>query len=659
MLKRLTALTLSACMLLGSPGGLALAEAAEAGDAATVDGVEVAPDSVILHLSEQVKFNSFVTPNPPRIVIELLNAQYTPETRALAGQGKFLKRVRAGQYQKEPTMISRVVLDLVEAVDYQTHWEGSDLSVRLQGAPAPQAAAEKPAAAAEEAPKEAQKPAEAAPPAETPAPATPAPAAKPQKKAHKESGGYSSELSEMAASEMTPRDREAEAESAVAAPAPSPGYYRRARRDLMSTLPSEAKSVDYENVDVRDVLKHLAAEARINVIYGPDVSGPVTLHLSDVPFNEIFLTVLQVSGLVADQVGENVLRVMSPATLTKMRSVSVNQTRVIKLKYSKAADLKAAVDAVRKAEGRQGALTSDDSTNSLIVTDTLDGIASVERLLGRLDVRPQQVMIEAKLVEVTLDKSLNFGIQWDYLSSEQSKMGGQLGTNLVGTLTSPSAGTALTKTPIDQNANAVAGAGAGGRGTGVFLPSDRVFGAFTFGRITNNYFLSATLTAAASQDKVKVLSDPKIATLNGKKASINITTNIPYSTSNVASTGVTSQQVSQISTGIELDVTPTVNADGRITIEVSPTVSQPSATVASAVVGVPAVDQRTAKTTVLVQDGETIVIGGLITDSVTESVAKVPLLGDIPLIGWLFKKKSVDRRRVELLIFVTTRVLQS
>jgi type IV pilus assembly protein PilQ len=107
-----------------------------------------------------------------------------------------------------------------------------------------------------------------------------------------------------------------------------------------------------------------------------------------------------------------------------------------------------------------------------------------------------------------------------------------------------------------------------------------------------------------------------------------------------------------------LDVTPTVNADGRITLEVNPTVSQPSGQSATGA-GAPAVDSRMAKTMVISQDGETIVIGGLITDSVSNQVAKVPILGDIPFLGWLFKKKFIDRSRVELLIFVTTRVMPS
>ncbi|MFA6029923.1 MAG: type IV pilus secretin PilQ [Elusimicrobiota bacterium] len=732
MLKRLIALTTTLSLLLG-PGGIPLSAAEQAASAATLDGIEVGPDQVTLHLSEQAKYNTFVTADPPRLVVELLNTEFQSGSKVQKGQGNFLKKVRAGQFQKEPTMISRIVLDLVRLVGYQAGWEGRSLVVRLQSAAADEAAAKaavpapvvkaeegkavpvvaaKPAAKPAETAKPAAKPAEAAKPVETAKPAAkpveapkvaakpaevPVPVAKPAapksieapkataesampvpaavpvkaaapkvekaaaKKAPELPKGFSPELGDMAATGVADKVRDGEGEAAESAAASSSGvgggFDRRTRRDILGSLSNELISLDYEGTDVRDVIKLLASKARINIIYGPDVAGSLTLHLTDVPFSEAFMTILQMQGLVADQAGENILRIMTPTTLQKERTVAVNQTRIIRLKYSKAADIKGAIDAVRQAEGRAGKLNSDEATNSLIVTDTLDGIASVERLLSKLDVRPQQVMIEAKLVEVKLTKDLNFGIQWDYAGVDSGKFAGKQGQTTIGTLTNPNDAT-LAK-PLDQNSSAALGVGAGGRGTGVFLPASKVFGALTVGRITNNYFLSATLTAAASAGKVKVLSDPKIATLNGKKASINITTNIPYATSNVASTGVTSQSVGNIVTGIQLDVTPTINADGRITIQIKPTVSQPSGTTASAVVGVPAVDTRTADTTVLVQDGETVVIGGLITDSVVNTVAKVPLLGDIPILGWLFKKKIVERSRVELLIFVTPHVMPS
>ena len=151
-----------------------------------------------------------------------------------------------------------------------------------------------------------------------------------------------------------------------------------------------------------------------------------------------------------------------------------------------------------------------------------------------------------------------------------------------------------------------------------------------------------------------MLSEPKIATLNNQAATINVTTQIPYNTSNISATGAQTVTVTYVVTGIKLTVTPSINADGRITLNINPDVSQPSAASPGTA---PAIDSRTALTTVLVRDGETIVIGGLISDSVRDSISKVPLLGDIPILGWLFKKKTKNRVRVELLIFVTTRIL--
>ncbi|TPW19684.1 MAG: type IV pilus assembly protein PilQ, partial [Elusimicrobia bacterium] len=401
----------------------------------------------------------------------------------------------------------------------------------------------------------------------------------------------------------------------------------------------------------------------VNMVYGADVTGSITLQLREVPFNEAFLTVLSMKGLVANQVGENILRVLTPASLKTERLVAVNQTRVLRLKYAKADEISGSITAVANAEGRTAKLVVDKNTNSLIITDTLEGIAAIERLLSELDIRPQQVLIEAKLVEVQLTKDLALGIQWDYLASDEATLMNERGRNMIGTTGNPKAANSAVLPPLIDNVNAVAGLGANGRGTGVFLPADKVFGAFTFGRVTNNYFLSATLTAAASQGKAKVLSDPKVTTLNGKKATINITTSIPFVTTESTPNGAvttTKEKVEYQKTGIILDVLPTINADGRITLEVKPSVTQPSATAAKAgTTGAIATDMREANTVVIVQDGGTVVIGGLITDSAAETVAKVPLLGDIPILGYLFRKKFVERKRVELLIFVTTKIMPS
>lgn len=436
----------------------------------------------------------------------------------------------------------------------------------------------------------------------------------------------------------------------------------RRRRDIMATLPKDLiPSLDVDDVDVRDVLKMLASKANINLIYGPEVSGTMSVHLERVPFSEAFNIVLAMNKLVANQVGENILQITTPTALKEARSKQLGITRVFPVYYGKADELKTTLDSVRAAEGRQGVSVLDVKNNSIIVTESPEGLAATERLLSELDTRPRQVLIEAKLVEVKLTKDFQMGIQWDYFEVDRGRALGKDGLSSVGAVPGvpQSFGLPLHNNQITMNGVQTSGnLGAAGRGTGVLLPADKVFGALTLGRITNNYLLSATLTAAAAQGKVKVLSDPKIATINGKEAKINITNQTPYVTSSVTPTGVVTTAVQYVTTGIQLAVKPTINADGRITLDVKPKVSQPSATAAtSGASAAPGIESRDAETNVVVRDGETIVIGGLITDSVSNTEAKIPLLGDIPILGWLFRKKTVIRSRVELLIFVTTKIM--
>ncbi|HAZ07798.1 MAG TPA: hypothetical protein DCZ01_04565 [Elusimicrobia bacterium] len=719
ILKKSTAALLVAALVL--PQGIVFALPAQAAvplaPVASFQGVEVSEDIVTIKLSTAVLYNSFLTSAPPRLVMEFLDTKQEGAGQSVPGKGKFLKGVRTSQFKKSPRMVTRIVFDLVKMAGYKVALDAKGLSVAFVGsveeeapkadakaaeaAPAvpvatvvPIATAAAPPAAsmpkivAKRAVKSAAKP--AAPPAESAAlpdavtlPAAvavpvaseaPLAAVEPEKPAlpkvkpnvsaaaaFKRSGfegKMSPELVAVAESDDVSREK-------AVIPADVGDDVKSDRRlggriykDIMGRLPKDNITLDFDNTDIRDIIKLLAAKAKINIIYGADVSGALTLRLGDVPFNEAFRTVLSMMQLSTDQVGENILRVITPAELTKQRTSATTITKVIPLNYAKASDVKATIDSVRTAEGRAGSSSIDAKTNSLIVTESLEGMLATENLVSQLDQRPRQVLIEAKLVEVNANSGLNYGIQWDYAGSEGGKMGGKQGTTLIGSLISPQAASSPMTRPIDLNVNAVVGGGASGRGTGVTLAADRIFGALTVGRITNNYFLSATLTAAASEGKAKVLSNPKIATLNNQPANINVTTQIPYVTSNVASTGVQTQTVNYATVGIKLTVTPSINADNRILLVINPSVSQPSVTAAgSTQTGAPAIDSRDANTTVLVRDGETIVIGGLINDTMQDTIAKIPLLGDIPVLGWLFKKKTKTRVRNELLIFVTTRML--
>lgn len=673
-----------------------------AAETATLDGIEVSADQVTVHLSEQVRYNGFVTSEPPRLIVEFLNTEYAASGKAQEGQGEYLKRVRSAQYQREPNLISRIVLDLKKLVSYKAKWDQNRLVVSLIGSltdideeedaweePEPTAADPEPTAAEPETEPMVAEPAPTAAPKPTAVPklatvpssvpvtapmrdaAAPAAAVKPASLPKKMTTTASSELSHMAMSSDIKPEREVRVQPQEQKKKTklkgSPAV--KSRRDILATLPSDPISLDFDDTSIQDIFKLLAIKAKVNIVYGSDVSGSLTLRLSDVPFNEAFMTVLSMQGLVASQVGQNILRVMTPTTLTKERTAAVTQTRVIHLNYVDAKKVVAALTAVRSAEKRTGVINVDEYTNSLIITDSLDGIAAAERLLAELDVRPKQVMIEVKLVEVQLNKDFDVGIEWDYFSVNQSKQFGQHGQDVIGNISKyPSSANEASVNninPIDQNVIqdlSKLPVGGGGRGTGVFLPATNVFGAFTYGRVTNNYLLNATLSAAASRGKAKVLSDPKISAMNGEKATIDITTSIPFVTSETVqgATPTTTEKVEYIKTGIQLEVQPTINSDGSITLDVKPNVSQPSAVSASAgSTGAIATDSRKAETRVHVNDGDTIVIGGLITDSESDTVAKIPLLGDIPILGWLFKKKSVTRTRTELLIFVTSKIVKN
>jgi type IV pilus secretin PilQ/predicted competence protein len=618
--KRFTA-ALIAALVAFPPGSLPVLWAASA---PSVDGIAATGDQVQIVLSGEPQYESFVTAVPPRLIVEIAGAQYKA-ARSFAGSGRLVKGVRGGQFKPAPELVSRVVLDLNEMASYQIVKNAQGLLVTLSGGSAKTQTAS---------------------------------GSLPKPRVGETNGmttDVTTDLNDMAQkNDVTPGGSSGDA-VAAAAPPPTVGGGKKGYSDIMSRLPHDVVSLDFDNTDIKDVIKLLSAKAKINIIYGNDVSGNLSLHLTDVPFDEAFRTILTMMNLSTTQVGENILRVLTPQALLRSQAAAATATKVITLNYSKASDILPTVTSVRTAEGRAGTAIADTKTNSLIITESLEGLPRTELLISQLDQKPKQVLIEAKIVEVGLTNSLAYGIQWDYLEVDPSKMGHKQGTNMIGTSGAPSANAGLV-TPLDQNTSVANGVGANGRGTGVNLPADKIFGALTLGRITNNYFLSATLTAAAAQGKVKVLSDPKVATLNNQAANINITTQIPYVTSN-ATANTVSQAVAYVTVGIQLSVTPSINADGRITLQINPVVSQPSATAAAAAGGAPAVDSRNATTTVLVRDGETIVIGGLISDSVQNTIAKIPILGDIPIIGWLFKKKTVSRSRTELLLFVTSKIL--
>jgi len=438
----------------------------------------------------------------------------------------------------------------------------------------------------------------------------------------------------------------------------SPGEATKASSvgTLNLNLPRNPITMDFQDADVRDVLHLLAIKSGLNIIYGADVTGPISVHLDHVPFDQAFQTILTLRTLVALPMGPKIIRVITSSTLTTEQSQAATFTRVFKLNYADAGDVKKPIDAIRTSAGRKGVSTVDPKTNSLIITDTVEGLKEVEELIPVLDKKPQQVDIESKIVEVSLNNETQTGISWAYAANVGNNDAYHIGTSknsngTFGGLVSPT-----DNTGVQVQGPGVPATGTGGGGTGVGL--NQIVGGptpvgFSFLTQQGTYLLSAQISALATEGRVKILSTPHIVTTNNEEAHISVADQIPYTVTTV-SQGISQSAVQFISAGVKLSVKPTVNADRRITLHVKPEVSNAVGTGSATLP--PTVNTRDAETTIVLRDGETIAIGGLIQENINKSTTGVPFLMSIPIIGYLFKTVDDIKTRDELIVFITPKI---
>ncbi|MFA5974748.1 MAG: type IV pilus secretin PilQ [Elusimicrobiota bacterium] len=414
-------------------------------------------------------------------------------------------------------------------------------------------------------------------------------------------------------------------------------------------LPKTPMTMDFQDADVRDVLHLLAVKSGLNIIYGSDVLGPVSVHLDRVPFDQAFHTILTLKALVALPMGPKVIRVVTSTALTTEQSQATTFTRVFRLNYATAEEVKKPIDAIRSSAGRKGVSTVDKATNSIIITDTQEGLKEVEDLIPILDKKPQQVDIESKIVEVTLDDETQTGISWQYAVQNKGGDSSIGSSNTSETTIVPGSGGYLPVAPFTTYTDNQATAG-----TGVNLPGSSM-SSVALSLLTQKgaYLLGAQLTALANKGRVKILSTPHIVTINNEEAKIEVASQYPYYVSTLSGSGASQQSVQFITAGVKLNVKPTVNADRRITLKVRPEVSDASVTATGAP---PQVNTRNADTTVILKDGETIAIGGLIKENTTKTVSGIPFLMNIPILGYLFKTTDDRKQRTELIVFLTPKI---
>jgi len=427
-------------------------------------------------------------------------------------------------------------------------------------------------------------------------------------------------------------------------------------------------SMDFKDADLTNVFRIIAEVSNLNIITADDVKGKVSLRLVNVPWDQALDVVLRSKSLGAAQEG-NVLRIAPLSSLRKeeqdrfdaqkqvdqSRQESLNRAAEVKatqeavfdtipVSYSKASELLAKIKPLTSKFGR---LDSDDRTNMLIIRDLPQNIAEVKAMVATLDTATPQVLIEARIVEVETTFARELGIQWGgaYRDGSSTKFGMTGAQGVTGASNPGAPIDAATTNPFTASnpppSYAVNLPAAIGLGTG---------GGIAFGILRDNLRLDLALTALESSGNAKIVSSPKVVTVDNKEATIEQGTQIPYST--VSASGTNTQFVDAT---LRLKVTPHITPDGRVSMKVEAQNDSPGETTPT---GQLAINKKKATTEVLIQDGETAVIGGIMQVARSEGQSGLPWLSKIPVLGYLFRKDTNTARNRELLIFITPKILK-
>lgn len=414
---------------------------------------------------------------------------------------------------------------------------------------------------------------------------------------------------------------------------------------IVETSPGNV-TMDFKDADINNVLRILSYKSGLNIVAGKDVTGLVTIRLTDVPWEKALDVILRTYGYTYERDG-NIIRVITAESVQKEELI----TETFLLRYAKAKDMP---EALKEMISDRGKIKYDERTNTLVITDIPTNLYKIRQVIETLDRRTPQVNIEAKIIETTLDKDDNLGIRW---TMQVTATGAKAPSTLPFTA-QPKGGEIFPRGDESASAGTSIGKFAPGVGRGfpMALPSN-----FTLGTLDFSSF-QAVLQILASKVDTKLISNPRITTLNNQEAKIVVasTFNIPTyelneTTGNYNVTGYEEKDV-----GVILTVTPHVNPDGYIVVDLRPEVTAFLQWDTIGTLTVPRFSTREATTQVMVKDGQTIVIGGLIKETVSDTVYKVPILGDIPIVGWLlFRKKEKAIDKTDLLFFITVNLVDA
>ena len=410
----------------------------------------------------------------------------------------------------------------------------------------------------------------------------------------------------------------------------------------------EKLSLNFQNIEVRAVLQVIADFTGLNIITSDTVGGSLTLRLKDVPWDQALDIILQSKGLSKRKNGNVVLIAPSDELATKEKlalEVALQTTELEPLRtesfvlsYAKAGDVRSLLsDGQQKILSKRGSVTVDARTNTMFVQDVSTRLDEVRRLIAQLDVPVRQVQIEARIV-IADD---NF----------RRQLGARFGTSAGVTADGRNVGISGSAPQANSIARGTVPTGFSAGDLNVNLPVAAAGSlGLTFLNLGNGNVVNLELSALEADNRGKVVSNPRIVTADKRKATITQGTEIGFQTQ--ASSGGTTTQFKPAV--LSLDVTPQITPDDKVIMDLE--IKKDS--VGALIGGVPSIETRTLKTQVLADNGETVVLGGIYEQTTRTDVTKVPLLGDIPLLGHLFKTTTKRDEKTELLIFITPRIIK-
>jgi type IV pilus assembly protein PilQ len=404
-----------------------------------------------------------------------------------------------------------------------------------------------------------------------------------------------------------------------------------------------AISLNFQDISVRTVLQIIADYNGFNLVTSDTVAGNITLRLDGVPWDQALDIILKVKGLDKRMEG-NILMVAPSEELAarEARDLQAQQqveelaplySEYVQINYAKAVEFASLIkNEENSILSARGSVSVDERTNTLLIRDTASSIEDIKRMVAVLDIPVRQVIIESRMVTVKDNINEELGIRWGVTDtgSDSATSGSLEGTNGANNGTVPSLNDRLNvNLPVANPAGSIA---------------------FQVARLADGTILDLELSAMEKENKGEIIASPRITTANQKEAYIEQGVEIPYQ--EAASSGATSTQFKKAV--LSLTVTPHITPDDRIILDLvvtQDTISDVSSGSA------PAIDTQRIGTQVLVNNGETIVLGGIYQQQIISSVSKVPVLGDIPYFGWMFRSSSNFNEKKELLIFVTPRIV--